>query len=113
MGMDRDLFRDDVLQSGLGFYPGDFALPLKLRIFSVFGEGYDGSDICPPRNSTNASAVEFGVAANSFYVTLTTMDELEDLDEDTDLISNAWRVPPAFALLVMVLPRTAAIAGSM
>merc|ERR1712048_123364 len=78
--MNRDLFRDDVLETGLGFYPGDFVLPLTVRILSVTGAGYNESTICPPSNTTDVPVHASSGEANNFFVTLTRMDELADID---------------------------------
>lgn len=104
MGIDRDLFRDDILASGLGFYPGDFVLPLTLRILSIVGDGYDETDVCPARNSTDVTTSGSDlVVSNSFFVTLTAMDELEDLDEEEDLLSYARNAQPTYAVLTFLM----------
>lgn len=106
VAMDRDLFRDDILESGLGFYPGDYVLPLKVRILSISGPGYNKVDICPSTSkATDLLLNETSNEPNSLFITLTTMDELGDIDFDIfeSLKSDARFAQPASAVLVVAL----------
>lgn len=101
VGMDRDLFRDDILESGLGFYPSDFVLPLTVRILSVSGHGYSKVDICPSTsNGTDAPSNDNSQVPNQLFLTVTTVDELGDLLAET-VDSQALFVQPASTMLVV------------
>jgi hypothetical protein len=65
----ENLWRDDILQSGSGFYPSDYMAPLRLRITFVRGVGYSPDTVC----SSDRRA-----ATPDLFVTLTRMSELAD-----------------------------------
>ncbi|CAE8650389.1 unnamed protein product, partial [Polarella glacialis] len=75
-----NLYRDDIMQSGKGFYPSDYGAPLYLRIRSISGAGYSAADVCPPAGWNASNATDFTSTAGAFYVTLTPMTELADPD---------------------------------
>eukprot|EP00930_Biecheleria_cincta_P024560 TRINITY_DN17566_c0_g1_i1.p1 TRINITY_DN17566_c0_g1~~TRINITY_DN17566_c0_g1_i1.p1 ORF type:complete len:524 (+),score=36.13 TRINITY_DN17566_c0_g1_i1:25-1596(+) len=80
-GMNRQYYRDDVLQDGQGFYPSDFQSPLKVRVSAVSGSGY--VDICPPPN-WNENQTPPNNINSALFVTLTPMTELADTDESDE-----------------------------
>eukprot|EP00442_Polarella_glacialis_P027263 CAMPEP_0115052242 /NCGR_PEP_ID=MMETSP0227-20121206/2816_1 /TAXON_ID=89957 /ORGANISM="Polarella glacialis, Strain CCMP 1383" /LENGTH=412 /DNA_ID=CAMNT_0002436357 /DNA_START=62 /DNA_END=1301 /DNA_ORIENTATION=- len=120
--MDRQLYRDDIMQDGTGFYPSDYMAPLKIRISSVVGKGYEVDTICPPpgwngdvstssddnSSSTTATPPE---PPNDLFVTLTAMMELADSGDSSAVVSSAmtraalaWLVTAACPLVLLLSP---------
>lgn len=84
VSMQRTYYRDDLMKES-GFIPKDEEpFPLSIRIFSVSGQGYAESAICPPSNCTEANCTEPSSSVpNDLFVTLTAMQELSEPDTPT------------------------------
>lgn len=86
---DRQLYRDDIMKSGQGFYPNDFLPPLYLRVSAISGEGYNTSSICPPSDWNESQPFPNISVANDLFVTLTKLEELADPGGDSAGVSAA------------------------
>jgi len=88
MSVDKFLYQDDILVDG-GFYPADILdqAPLRIRITSVSGTGYNKANICPPTLCISPSACPPEGVLNDLFVTLTELDELDDSGRDSSASS--------------------------
>lgn len=115
MEMNRQYYRDDLMADS-GFYPEDEKpWPLKIRIFSVAGEGYPRSAICPPSdcnalsiddNSSDACGPSTGDEPQDLFVTLTVLENLGNPDNTASVNGahfSATSFPGIAALPLLLL----------
>jgi len=100
----HNLNRDDLMDTG--FWPADYASPLRVSIFDVTGTGFEPSSLCPPPG-WDISWTNVTVGQIELYVTITQISELGDeLEEDP-----AGQLQAIIASLASLICCCACVAG--